>query len=139
MPKQRTRKAEALANSIGREQAGHDDMTAPVRRESSRVMYIERKAGSLTGPARIGKVTFSKSGKTLHYDGKTFQSLKGAGFKSNYFDVESGEDYWISGPRRDGADRLYGEAQPVHIDDDAREEYWTDIRKQPDRKSDKKA
>ena len=28
----------------------------------SRIMYIESKAGGLTGPARIGRVTFSKSG-----------------------------------------------------------------------------
>ena len=27
-------------------------------------MYIERKAGNLTGEARIGRVTFSKTGKT---------------------------------------------------------------------------
>ena len=30
------------------------------------MMYIERKAGRLTGPARIGRVGFSKTGKTLY-------------------------------------------------------------------------
>ena len=45
--------------------------------------------------------------------------------------VDSGEEYWISGPRRDGADRLYGESTPVEIDADVREEYWTEIRRQP--------
>lgn len=97
----------------------------------TRIMYVERKAGSLTGPARIGRVTFSKTGKTLSYRGQTFQSLKGGGFKSNYVDVASGEDYWISGCRRDGADRLYGESAPVEVDDDVREEYWTKIRCRP--------
>ena len=63
-----------------------------------RVMYIESKAEGLTGLARIGWVKFSKTGASLYYGGKTFQSLKGRGFKSNYFDVESGEPYWISGP-----------------------------------------
>jgi hypothetical protein len=95
-------------------------------------MYIERKAGELTGAARIGRVTFSKTGKTLYYQGKKFRSLKGRGFKSNYVEVESGEDYWISGPRRDGQDRLYGERQPIEIDEDVREEYWTEIRREPD-------
>jgi len=33
----------------------------------SRIMYIESKAGGLTGPARIGRVTFSKSGATIYY------------------------------------------------------------------------
>ena len=93
-------------------------------------MYIERKTG-LTGSARIGRVTFSKTGSTLYYGGKSFRSLKGQGFKSNYYDVETGDEYWISGPRTDGADRLYGERLPVAIDDDVRLEYWTDVRQQP--------
>jgi hypothetical protein len=99
----------------------------------TRIMYIENKASGLTGPARIGRVSFSKTGRTLYYDGKSFQSLKGAGFKSNYYDIETGEEYWISGPRKDGADRLYGEPSPVEVDEDVREEYWTQIRGRPSR------
>jgi predicted nucleotidyltransferase component of viral defense system len=53
----------------------------------SRIMYIEYKGDGLVGPARIGRVTYSKTGSTLHYGGKAFQSLKGSGFKANYFDV----------------------------------------------------
>ena len=94
----------------------------------SRIMYIECKADGLTGPARIGRVTFSKTGKTIYYGGKTFQSRKGRGFKSNFYDVETGEHYWISGPRKDGADSLYGGGEPAAIDEDVREEYWRDIR-----------
>ncbi|MET3874209.1 hypothetical protein [Puniceicoccus vermicola] len=105
----------------------------------SRIMYIERKAGELIGEARIGRVTFSKSGKSIYYSGKQFKSLKGSGFKSNYFEIESGDDYWISGPKKDGADRLYGERLPIDIDEEVREEYWTRIRNQPDRINDAKA
>jgi hypothetical protein len=90
-------------------------------------MYIESKADGLTGPARIGRVSFSKTARTLYYRGESFRSLKGAGFKANYYKVGTGEDYWISGPKKDGSDRLYGEAVPVEIDEDAREEYWTAI------------
>ena len=104
---------------------------------TSRIMYIEHKAGTLTGPAVIGRVTFSKTGKTLYYKGRKFQSLGGRGFKSNYFDVETHEDYWISGCRRDGADRLYDGGTPVVIDEDVREEYWTTIRKKPKNKDQK--
>jgi hypothetical protein len=93
-----------------------------------RIMYIEDKSGGLTGPARIGRVTFSKTGKTIYYRGRTFQSLKGAGFKSNFYDVETGAHFWISGPHRDGADSLYGGAQPVEIDEDVSDEYWRRIR-----------
>jgi hypothetical protein len=96
-------------------------------------MYIECKAGGLTGDARIGRVFFSKTGKTLYYAGISFQSLKVAGFKSNYFEGESGDEYWISGPKKDGSDRLYGERLPIVVDDDVAEEYWTEIRGLPDR------
>lgn len=100
---------------------------------AGRIMYIECKAGGLTGVARIGRVTFSKTGRTLYYRGRTFRSLKGAGFKSNYYCVETGEDYWISGPKRRGGDALYGGNTPIEIDEDVREEYWRDIRRQPKR------
>ena len=95
-------------------------------------MYVERKAGKLTGEARIGRVTFSKSGRTLYYGGRSFRTLDGTGFKANYYCVETGEDYWISGCKRNGGDRLYGERVPVHIDEDAREEDWTEIRRKPE-------
>lgn len=93
-------------------------------------MYIEIKT-ELTGNARIGKVSFSRTGRTIYYDGKEFASLNGGGFKANYFDVETGEHYWISGCKKDGGDRLYGERLPIYIDEDVRKEYWTDIRNLP--------
>ena len=99
---------------------------------TTRIMYIENKGDSLTGEARIGRVKFSKSMKSIHYDGRTFESLKGAGFKANFCDSETGEHYWISGPRKDGADRLYGERLPILIDEDIQEEYWTEIRNLPE-------
>jgi len=95
----------------------------------TRIMYIEYKGEKLTGDARIGLVKFSKSGLSIHYDGKLFQRLGGQGFKANYFDSETSEEYWISGCKQDGSDRLYGERLPIYIDDNVREEYWTKIRK----------
>jgi hypothetical protein len=45
--------------------------------------------------------------------------------------VETGEEFWISGPRKDGQDRLYPEStQAVEVDADVAEEYWRDIRGQ---------
>jgi hypothetical protein len=96
-------------------------------------MYIECKAESLQGPARIGRVTYSKTGKTIYYQGREFFSVGKSGYKYNWIEVTSGDQYWISGPRRDGEDRLYGpSALPVEIDEDAREEYWREIRKKPE-------
>ena len=101
----------------------------------SRIMYIESKAASLNGPARIGRVTFSKTGKSLYYKGHLFYSLKGAGFKANFRNRDTREEYWISGPRRDGQDRPYVSNIPVEIDEDVREEYWTEVRRKPDLKN----
>lgn len=89
----------------------------------SRIMYIENKSGGIEGPARIGRVYFSKTGKTLYYRNQRFRSLKGSGFKANYYDVDTGDEYWISGPRKDRNDRLYGGQLGVVIDDDAIDEY----------------
>ena len=97
----------------------------------TRIMYIECKAGNLTGPARIGRVTFSKTGATIYYGGREFRSLKGSGFKANYYEVGSGEEYWISGPRKDGSDALYATNIPAEIDADVRDEYWSKIRERP--------
>lgn len=95
----------------------------------TRIMYIENKSASLNGAARIGRVTFSKTGKSISYRGRTFQSLKGSGFKTNYFDIDSDERFWISGPRKDGKDRLYIESSaPIEVDPDVAEEYWREIR-----------
>src|ERR1035437_3828805 len=97
----------------------------------SRIMYIECKGDELTGPARIGRVTYSKSGKSVYYQSRRFQTLKGNGFKANFFDIDTGDEYWISGPKKNGRDRLYGEAISIEIDEDMRAEYWTKIRGQP--------
>jgi hypothetical protein len=89
----------------------------------SKIMYIEDKTSGLNGPARIGRVYLSKSGKTLYYRGNIFQSLKGSGFKANYFEINSGDQYWLSGPRKDQSDRLYGGNRDVEIDSDVYDEY----------------
>jgi len=102
-----------------------DDEALPAefKLSRSRIMYIEDKSEGLEGAARIGRVFFSKTGKTLYYRGMKFRGLKGRGYKANYFDVETRDQYWISGPRKDCHDRLYGGNIGVEIDSDVREEY----------------
>lgn len=63
------------------------------------LMYIELKTGySDDGPAWIGYVKASKSGKTLYFNDHAFQKCRGT--YSNYRDIESGEAYWISGLKK---------------------------------------
>lgn len=95
-------------------------------------MYIERKAGSLTGRARIGRVTFNRTRRTVFYRDQVFHRIVGGGFKSNYYDEATGEDYWISGCKRRGGDQLYSTNVPIEIDEDVRVEYWREIRGMPE-------
>lgn len=93
------------------------------------IMYVECKDDGLTGDGRVGLVTFSQTGRTLYYQGRQLQSLKGAGFKTNYVDVETRYGYWVSRCRQDGQDTLY--PGTVQIDEEVREEYWLGIRRLP--------
>jgi|TARA_B110000027_G_C15942992_1_gene222122 hypothetical protein len=70
------------------------------------IKYLELKSGfSGNGPAWIGLVSFSKSGKTIYFDGKAFQRMGSARIQGNFMDIESGNEYWISGVKKDLSDR----------------------------------
>jgi hypothetical protein len=86
MPKSPSRKTADLKIAIESASQSSGVDASPTRKakaQAGRIMYIECKAGGLTGSGRIGRVTFSKTGRTVYYRGQTFQSLKGRGFKSN--------------------------------------------------------
>ena len=95
----------------------------------TRIMYVERITGSgHDGTAFIGRVSFSKTGKTIYFRGKKLQ--RGTGVRGNYFEVDSGVEYWISGPKKNGQDRHWASSnRPVKIDQNVVDEYWRDIRK----------
>jgi hypothetical protein len=98
----------------------------------SRIMYIEHKTNQNDrGAAHIGRVSFSQTGKTLTYRGKTFQRIKGGGIAGNYFDVVTGDEYWISGCKNNGEDRHWAGSGPVTIDEDVNKEYSKKIRRMP--------
>ena len=140
MPKRPVRKAAALADTIASGQKSNQpgsSKTPPG--QGPRIMYIERKAGSLTGRARIGRVTFNRTGRTIFYHAQVFRRIVGGGFKSNYYEEATGEDYWISGCKRRGGDQLYATNVPIEIDEDVRVEYWRDIRGAPKRVNEKTA
>jgi hypothetical protein len=95
-----------------------------------RIMWIEQKTNGIVGPARIAWVDVRDKGKRLECGDKIFRTLRGAGFKSNYYDIAARDQYWISGCRKDGMDALY--STDVEIDEDALTEYWLRIRNQPE-------
>jgi hypothetical protein len=95
----------------------------------TQIMYIERGGGLAIG-GRVGRARLSKTGRTVYYGDVVLRSLNGAGYKTNHFDIETGEEYWVSRPRKDGNDPLYPNV--VEIDHDARNEYWRVVRGQPE-------
>jgi hypothetical protein len=92
--------------------------------KTRRLMYVENKskAGD-RGEARIGWVTFSKTGRSVYYRDRCFQRIKGGGVAGNYFDAESGDEYWISGVKKAGTNRHWAGGGEIQIDDDAQTEY----------------
>ncbi|MGE5403888.1 MAG: mannose-1-phosphate guanylyltransferase [Candidatus Saccharibacteria bacterium] len=88
----------------------------------TRVMYIELKSGyGDKGPAWIGRVKFSKSGRTLYFNDKAFKKVHG--FSFNHYDIETGEEYWISGVKKNGQDRHWAGSGKVMIDEKIINEY----------------
>jgi hypothetical protein len=89
-----------------------------------RVMYVENKAGNIDGAvARIGWVSFSQTGLSVHYRGRTLKRSKGTGIRGNYYDEATGEEYWISGVKVRGSNTHRAESVRIEVDEDARDEY----------------
>ncbi len=99
----------------------------------AQIMYIARQdPGGATQWARIGQVASSKTGRTLYYAGR---ELRGIG-QPWYRDAETGEFFHVQHARHDGLDRSEGRKRGsflVEIDEDVRQEYWTEVRGEPDR------
>jgi hypothetical protein len=87
-----------------------------------RIMYVELKSGfSDDGPAWIGKVKFSKSGQTVYFNDKGFKRI--SGISGNFMDIETGEEYWISGVKKNGEDRHWAGTGKIQIDRKVIDEY----------------
>ncbi|MCL2299042.1 MAG: mannose-1-phosphate guanylyltransferase [Firmicutes bacterium] len=66
--------------------------------------YIELKTGhSDDGPAWIAHVAFSKTGRTVYFNGRELRRWNGV--SGNHVDAQTGEEYWISGVKKSGTNR----------------------------------
>ena len=89
-----------------------------------RLMYVENKDGQIDGTAgRIGWVSFSKSGQTLHYRGRELAKVAGGGVRGNFVDVLTREEYWVSGVKKSGSNAHHAEPVAIRIDADALDAY----------------
>ena len=90
----------------------------------SELKYIELKSGfGDNGPAWIGMAEFSKSGRTVYFNGKALKNSNAQGIAGNYFDIENGDEYWVSGIKKNGTDRHWAGGGKIMIDKNAVELY----------------
>lgn len=84
-----------------------------------RTMYIEQKTDGYKpldnkGPSMIKEVTFSKSGKTIYCQGHVlnpdenvrWKYIRWNGVYGNYYCPQDRSEYWISGVKEDGTNRI---------------------------------
>ncbi|MCX4862839.1 hypothetical protein OHU11_06990 [Streptomyces sp. NBC_00257] len=88
-----------------------------------RLMFVQLKTGYNTdrGPSWIGWVDFSKTWSTGYFHGRTLRRAGGMS-DANFYDVQTDEEFWVSGPKRDRTDTRYGPSAP-EIDPEAVETY----------------
>ncbi len=89
----------------------------------SKIRYIENKSSGHHGSAWIGWVEFSKSGQTVYFNNKALKKLKIPGISGNHFDIETGEEYWVSGVKKNGQDRHQFGGGKIMIDRKSVPEY----------------
>ena len=68
-------------------------------------------------------VTLSKTGRTVYFNGRALKRLGGQGMAGNHYCVETGDEYWVSGPKKNGHDRHPAGGGTVLITADAVDEY----------------
>ena len=95
--------------------------TQLTRGMKNRLMYVENKGGGLIdgAQARIGWVSFSKTGRSVYYRGRSLARIRG-GAAGNFIDLESGEEFWVSGVKARGSNTHPAESRiQVAVDEDA--------------------
>lgn len=87
-------------------------------------MYIEHKTyQNDKGEAWIGEVEFSKTGQTAYFNNQAFKKLKSGGISGNHYDLETGDEYWISGVKKNGQNRHWAGSGKIKIDKKIIKEY----------------
>lgn len=92
------------------------------------IRYVELKTGYAdNGPAWIARLGCSKSGSTFYFGDRILQKYNG--ISGNYRDVITGEEYWLSGVKKNGGDRHPAGRGKVAVDSGLVAEYLTIIGK----------
>jgi len=63
------------------------------------------------------------SGRTVYFNGKALKNSNAQGIAGNYYDLENGDEYWVSGIKKNGTDRHWDGAGKIMIDRNIVDEY----------------
>lgn len=86
------------------------------------LIYVELKSGfNDSGPAWIGNGFYNRTRKTVYFNGQVFHRSKG--ISSNHIDLQSGDEYWISGVKKNGTDRHWAGSGTIKIDKSVIDDY----------------
>jgi hypothetical protein len=89
---------------------------------------IELKSGfSANGPAWVARVSVSRSGRTVYFNGRALKRIGKSGVAGNHRDLETGEEYWVSGVKKDGQDRHWAGSGKISIEASAVPEYLATV------------
>ena len=87
-------------------------------------MYLEHKTDqSERGDAWIGKMEFSKTGQTVYFNGRAYKKIIRGGISGNFYDLETGDEYLISGIKKNGQDRHWAGGGKIMVDKEIVDEY----------------
>jgi hypothetical protein len=88
------------------------------------IRYFENKAEQGDyGPAWIARARVSKSGRTIYFNGRALKRAVKGGIAGNYYDSETGDEWWISGVKRRGSNRHSSGGGIVWVEESAVPEF----------------
>ena len=86
------------------------------------LIYVELTNGfNHDEKAEIGFGYYNRTRSTIYFNGRILG--KGKSIVGNFVDIETGEDYWVSGTKKNGQNRHWTGQGKIHIDKIAISEY----------------
>jgi hypothetical protein len=82
------------------------------------LIYVELKSGYAdNGPAWIGRAEYSKSRKMIYFNGMALRQLTRRQNFETHSNPETGDRYWVSGVKKNQADRHWAGSGIITIDE----------------------
>ena len=82
------------------------------------IKYVEKCTGTNhNGPAWIARVQTSKSGQTVYFNGHALRRSSRGQHQGEHFDIETGDEYWISGIKTRSSNRHWAGSGHIFVEE----------------------